>query len=762
MKVEIEKNEELDIQGQRSGRQASFSQNKGLIFSLLENQYSRKEGAIVRELGTNARDAHVNAKVKRPIKIGFDYDDNGNQYFYVKDYGCGMNYDFIYDTYMDYGESTKTGNDDEAGMFGIGSKSPYTLFEQYYIISNVDGIKYHYVFFKSDDMIPDFEVLDKRETTDLNGTEVRMFITDIKKDEYFYKSSFIEAFKRELMYFPEVLYSETGDDEDLMNYKIYEFDNFYIRNDYQGYANVSNAGVCYPINDNVLKLTKQLPIGLKFKTGELRVQPSRESIRDDIKEIKAIRNKFKASCYELINKWNSHDNFNILDLNEYLSKVNNSIYKIKDVEIDIVNVKTLLSKNFNIEYKLKRYKFRLFEDLDINSYSYSDIENIFSNMFTIIGSIYNGRYSSLNKNLPNKYSIVDELINSNNNSIYITTDETFKKDIQKNKFINNGTVIVINKKYLNFIKSLYGLFRRNRIEFFRFRKARLIYIFFENYILTNTQSYDDLELPENVNIALKFNDSFTANTIKGRKSYNNVKDFVDTFYSGNKRKTVYFNNKKLRDVFFALTRYERRFNFIYLSKTNYSILKQYNGINNKRFMSQEELFQHRTFKDVCTAFYLKAALEHHKKNKEVYTNFYSDKLLFICNSDIYNKYAELLRYIKSHTAFIYASIDSEIKDEFIQDCISLAKKNNYINKDRFNTLKEIRNYFKGLELLTYIDIDQLETPEEQQEVVNYIISQKKRVDKKWYNILNNTWEVQFIKENYEKFNYLKSINKLAA
>lgn len=762
MKTEIEINEEVDIDGERNGRQASFSQNKGLIFTLLEDQYARKEGAIVRELGSNARDAHRSAGVKRPIKMGFDYDDNGNYFFYVKDFGCGMDYNFIYDTYMDYGESTKTGSNDEIGMYGIGSKSPFTLFEQYYIISNVDGIKYQYLFFKSDDMIPDFEQLDKRETDDLNGTEVRMFISDIKKGESFYKFSFITAFKRELMYFPEILFSNTEEDNELINYKIYEFDNFYIRSDYDGQTNISNDGVCYPINNEILKLSKQLPIGLKFKTGDLRIQPSREVIRDDKREIIAIRNKYKASCYELINKWNNHDEFNILDLNEYYRKLGNDTFEIENVKIDISYVESSLLKNFSIKYKANKYKFKLFEDLEIDRYTPFDIENALGRMFKVRATISNGRFSTLENKLPSKSSIIDKIINFNTSNVYITTKEELKKDINKNKYINTGVIISLNKNYLQFIKGFDNLFERNYINFFKFRRARLIYKYFEKYINERTNSYDTVDVPLNLNVNLQLKDTFITYDERGRNRYSDVEYFVKNIKDSKRVNIVYFNNKDLRKIFYNLNRYRKSLYFIDLSKSNYELFKEYIK-NDKRFMSQEELFEHKTFRDVCTAFYLKSVLEDHKKNGEPYTNYYSEKLLFICNSDIYNSYTNVLQYIKKYSSFMYGSSSiNEIKEDFINDCISLGKKKRLINKEMINELKKVRNYFKGLDLLTYINIDHLETPKEQQQVINYIIAQKKRVNDEWYNILHKSWEVQFIKENYEKYNYLKSVNKLAA
>lgn len=90
--------------------------------------YSDKIGAVLREVGCNAFDAHVRVgkgdipfEVKLPTKF--------DRSFWVKDNGPGLTKQELTENYTTYGWSDKQQKEDEIGGFGLGSKSPlaYTL-----------------------------------------------------------------------------------------------------------------------------------------------------------------------------------------------------------------------------------------------------------------------------------------------------------------------------------------------------------------------------------------------------------------------------------------------------------------------------------------------------------------------------------------------------------------------------------------------------------------------------------------------------------
>ena len=108
------------------GEQRSFSiLASGKAFrNLMDGLYSRKIEAAVRELCTNAQDSHVAAGWPgRQFLVSLPTDFNLK--FSVRDYGVGMPHAQVMDRYSTLFDSTKDQSNNETGMLGLGSKSPF-------------------------------------------------------------------------------------------------------------------------------------------------------------------------------------------------------------------------------------------------------------------------------------------------------------------------------------------------------------------------------------------------------------------------------------------------------------------------------------------------------------------------------------------------------------------------------------------------------------------------------------------------------------
>lgn len=89
---------------------------------LVDGIYADKVGAIVRELLSNAYDAHVRrGNVDTPFEVRLP--NALNPTFSVRDYGCSMEHEFVMQSYSTLFESSKSGSNDEVGAFGLGAKS---------------------------------------------------------------------------------------------------------------------------------------------------------------------------------------------------------------------------------------------------------------------------------------------------------------------------------------------------------------------------------------------------------------------------------------------------------------------------------------------------------------------------------------------------------------------------------------------------------------------------------------------------------------
>lgn len=122
--------------------------------------YSDKIGAVLREVGCNAMDAHImlgSPELPFQVKLPSALDRS----FYVKDWGPGLDDRELRELYTTYGWSSKQQRDDVTGAFGLGSKSPfaYTLENEentdgFTVESVKDGFKRIYTCYIGDDGAP--------------------------------------------------------------------------------------------------------------------------------------------------------------------------------------------------------------------------------------------------------------------------------------------------------------------------------------------------------------------------------------------------------------------------------------------------------------------------------------------------------------------------------------------------------------------------------------------------------------------------------
>lgn len=120
---------------------------------ILENLYKDPLGAVLRELTTNAVEAHQMAgtthkKVSIQLPTMLDTD------LVIRDFGTGLNSAEI-DKYLNCLFSSSKGEDnDSMGGFGLGSKSPLALVDSFNLVSIKNGIQYDYMWIKEAGQIP--------------------------------------------------------------------------------------------------------------------------------------------------------------------------------------------------------------------------------------------------------------------------------------------------------------------------------------------------------------------------------------------------------------------------------------------------------------------------------------------------------------------------------------------------------------------------------------------------------------------------------
>jgi hypothetical protein len=278
--LEIIEQDDNGLQLEGANATISFS-NISFIIKMLSKMYSDPIGSMVRELASNAVDAHRAEGIEKPILVGAELTDEG-RFFFVQDFGCGMSHEFMLERYTAYGDSNKRDSNALIGGFGIGSKSPFSWdsCESFYIETNSDGqTTRKYIYYKTNDL-PRLDLIDSYESSE-KGTLVKVPIS------YGDENKFISAAKIQLMYFDDVYYLSKGAGYwDFLNHfkiadrKLFVYNSKASEVDSQ--VHICLDKVYYPIDFKRLnpkyKDLPNIPVGIKFNTGELVPTPSREAI----------------------------------------------------------------------------------------------------------------------------------------------------------------------------------------------------------------------------------------------------------------------------------------------------------------------------------------------------------------------------------------------------------------------------------------------------------------------------------------------------
>lgn len=149
-------------------------------FDILANKlYSNPRLAVLRELSTNANDAHI---MKNNLEQNFvlHIPTPNDPYFRVRDFGTGLSIDEFEVIYFNFFVSTKQGDDSQTGNFGLGAKSPFACAKSFKVSSYQNGKKVTYLL-ESEEGVPTYEIIEEEETSEPDGLEIYI---DDWKDEY--------------------------------------------------------------------------------------------------------------------------------------------------------------------------------------------------------------------------------------------------------------------------------------------------------------------------------------------------------------------------------------------------------------------------------------------------------------------------------------------------------------------------------------------------------------------------------------------------
>lgn len=148
---------------------------------LIDTIYANKIKAPIREISTNAYEAHQIANIEsKPFLVTLP--SVASPFFKVRDYGPGLSQQDVKQVYTTIFESTKDQRNDLGGAFGLGSKSPYAYTDNFIVTSVHGGLKTVYSMNKSNGK-PQATVMSESVTSEETGIEVQLAVkpVDISK-----------------------------------------------------------------------------------------------------------------------------------------------------------------------------------------------------------------------------------------------------------------------------------------------------------------------------------------------------------------------------------------------------------------------------------------------------------------------------------------------------------------------------------------------------------------------------------------------------
>ena len=767
MKLRNTVNPDVDNIGESQSIEAKMSATSmRFILKLLSNIYKDPRGSIVRELTSNCFDAHKDANVEdKSVNVSYVNPYNNDGYISFRDFGNGMTPEFMENTYFVYGESTKRDKEDQFGYFGLGSKSPLSINDQYEIVSYVNGTRYHYIVYIGDNDMPTCDVLNTSETEELNGTEIRV---PLNGDSY----NYTKAIKTQLKYFEDVYFTGSNIDQfndyKIVDHELFKYNTSQVFRD-NIYANIAFDRVYYPIDFTKLNLKSlEIPVGIKFTKDELVPIPSREDVQYDEDTIRLIKDRIKDTLLALVEIYHNKYPKEFTNYSEYI-KFRNKTPIHQFISIQYVN--KYLNENFNIVNEHAEYVPLV--KYGITCKRENNYREILNKLYSVSNIIRNG--SNLRSSKFTDYA------NVLSDKLTLVSDTGEQLDVVKNKFINFATIIKPKKLNVNDKKALVRYIRSSFYVPNKTGLYSLIVTCLLSDFLNKIKRYEEVEVPQEFIDSLKSQKrvlgddiiyyipcttyDFIKNKHKHESSIEEIlTETINAKYTRRTRRGQYSKNVNSRRFFHLVVantddyynmsiariycEADKHVRMIATSKTNQKkILKM--SSDNLRITSLERFIaKSKHIKRLATARKILAT--------GGVPNFDSNINLDLYNKDIGKRLERLNAYVRDETPYGYGNKHNESKTAFLSEIDKIAKLLGLIDKAKIQERDKLNLEIGSIPLISYLKHS---TPRDL--IMDYMKAQKFRlkVDKSKYKTFKHydKYELQFLQELKEKRAYLKMI-----
>lgn len=163
-----------------SARQVGLDQDGiGMLMSILTNQYTNKHKAVLREYFCNGWDSHVDSgRTDQPVLVTLPSDMQPS--LVIQDFGKGLAENEMLEIFGTYGKSTKRHDSTTTGGFGIGSKSAWTMGQQFVVTGVKDGVKTTALFALDAHGVGTCSIMSSQQTDEPNGVTISLAVPDVE------------------------------------------------------------------------------------------------------------------------------------------------------------------------------------------------------------------------------------------------------------------------------------------------------------------------------------------------------------------------------------------------------------------------------------------------------------------------------------------------------------------------------------------------------------------------------------------------------
>lgn len=257
--------------------------------------YSNKIKAVIRELSTNAYEAHQLLKIEdKPftVKLPSVYDP----ILKIRDFGPGISDEDIGEIYITLYESTKEHSNEFGGAFGLGSKSPYAYSSNFSVTSIHNGTKTIYALSRDSNGIPCISTLMSSKTTEPSGIEIEIPVEKYDITRFVEEAQNVYRwFKTKPTIAGNASYTPKVDGSIIVSGT-----NWKLTNSTEPALAVM-GNIAYPLTGYTGKNSSIIynkGLILEFKIGELEPTPSRESLSFNVETLDAISRRFDVIIAE--------------------------------------------------------------------------------------------------------------------------------------------------------------------------------------------------------------------------------------------------------------------------------------------------------------------------------------------------------------------------------------------------------------------------------------------------------------------------------